>query len=331
MDAGSAATGKRLLLFTGAGFSAQAGAPVMGKFLEAVQSASELPEAVYRGIRAGYYFPKYALRADDNLETAYGSLVFRQLLHHPRWQIATFKRSGEFIPSCEGPAVGEAIEAFETGIAAIYGSRLMARREEWLRLYKRFLGWLLDRFEVTVVTTNYDLIVETTLGGLGVQASYCFGSEEAVSPDAGMVPILKLHGSVNWDRSQPQRSTPSDPPKERAFVLPPTWNKDINAQSPLRSVWRKAVQRLAMADLLLAIGHSFPVSDTHLQYLFAEGLSRRREEPEQKRVVVVDADPDTCCRVSERLDKYQTVTGCRQVPSPFGDLVSDLEQERVSI
>jgi hypothetical protein len=68
-----------LLLFTGAGFSADAGAPVMKDFL--AKAAATLPPKMVQPVRAGFYFTGYAMREEPNLEAAYGAMIFRQVLH----------------------------------------------------------------------------------------------------------------------------------------------------------------------------------------------------------------------------------------------------------
>jgi hypothetical protein len=68
----------------------------------------------------------------------------------------------------------------------------------------------LDRDHCPIITFNYDLIVERALSNLGIEFTYAIPDDVAVyvdepfktltvrRPRRNAVPVLKLHGSVNW-------------------------------------------------------------------------------------------------------------------------------------
>jgi hypothetical protein len=64
----------------------------------------------------------------------------------------------------------------------------------------RQLATLLQNFSqqnssVAIVTFNYDVAVELALHYAGLEFSYCLDSNR---PQANIIPLLKLHGSINW-------------------------------------------------------------------------------------------------------------------------------------
>lgn len=312
-----------LLLFPGAGFSAHAGAPVMRDFWTRAKGA--LAEDILRGMGAGFYWAGYAMPQEDNLETAYGAAVFRHVVFGPDYRVAT--RVSAFIPSSSGPTTGKVVEAFERGIASVYGQAVLEHRNRWVGYYSEFLGYLLERFLVGVVTTNYDLVVETALQSMGRASTYSGTGAGCGVKDP--IPILKLHGSVNWplgkDHSMRLIRTTAKP-QERAFVLPPTWNKDLTPGEPIAAVWRDAVELVSAADVALVIGHSFPSTDMHLDYLFAEGMSQRVGRPEHKRVIVADPNVTTGAHVCRRFHRYQTVEHAVPHGVRFEEILSHLQE-----
>lgn len=319
-----------LVLFTGAGFSAHAGAPLMRDFLTA---ASCLPDDVGRGIRAGFYVTGYAMHERPNLETAFGSMVFREVLHGPAWKVATTERDGTFVRSELGPTTSEAINAFEQGIAMLYAAPTHdgTRRVRWIENYTRFFVYLLRHFRLGIVTTNYDLVAEVALQTIGQVSSYCAQSEVT---GENAIPILKLHGSVNWAKGpgfNVRVARTEDAPLTHAVILPPTWNKDLGANQPFQLIWRDAVDLIAAADIILAIGHSFPPTDSHLDYLFAEGLSKNIGHPESKRFVVADPDLDSGRRLCERFLRYQTISSASPHAVRFDQLLPAIENGSIRL
>ncbi len=321
-----------LLLFTGAGFSAHAGAPVMRSFL--AQAFDRLPDDLLRRIRAGFYFTQYAMREEPNLETAFGAMVFREALYGGHFKVATLVRKNGregVSKSQDGPTIAEVIDGFEQGIASLYGRAVLDGRERWAGDYCRFFGYVLEHFRLGIVTSNYDLVIETALADLHRESSYVYRGQPARE---GAIPILKLHGSVNWPKQDgvDLRNIRTDaPPLERARVLPPTWNKDLTENRLFALVWRDAIELIGMAEVVLVIGQSFPPTDLHLDYLFGEALARRDEQPKGKRITVADPDSCTASRVCERFRRYQTVGYAAPYPLRFEQLIDELEKGNISL
>ncbi len=141
----------------------------------------------------------------------------------------------------------------------------------------------------TVVTFNYDLVVERTLKELPSMPS--FGSwiyGFASKPDnAEKVPALyKLHGSVNWiykDGSgtfkvrQEKWSDFDDEPGYRSHsgfaIMLPYWDKKIEEQ-PWSDIWARAAARLHKSSRLIVWGYSLPLTDLKALELMKLSLGR---------------------------------------------------------
>jgi hypothetical protein len=139
----------------------------------------------------------------------------------------------------------------------------------------------------TVITFNYDTLVEDALHDLRIPFHYGL-SNDAASLEPGAkcspqdtlisIPILKLHGSMNWanpangdERIRIYGSYGDlQGNQERVLLLPPTWRKAFGGH--LKGVWNTALKAITEATRIITIGFSMPPTDTHFKYLLAAGL-----------------------------------------------------------
>lgn len=203
---------------------------------------------------------------------------------------------------------------------------------------KRVLEGLRRRgHRVSVVTFNHDLLVENALFQMSERSygkvwclRHCygldfngtcanrteeFGTDCTGSPDEH-VPVLKLHGSVNWVF----RTRPSHPPadfvsKSRSLLLwknreipphadrlmphgrnwyiwplvvPPIYEKQGLIQNELERVWKQADEALRNASDVIFWGYSFPRADLHARYFFQAAA---QANPALRRPVLINPDP----------------------------------------
>lgn len=182
--------------------------------------------------------------------------------------------------------------------------------------YEYYLGVMCGYFNPkkiegknTIITFNYDTLVEDALDELGFNISY--GPEKFIGfrdhnkfnkpPNLRKtIKVLKLHGSVNWsDWFEVKKSETPSPEKflyapkkladdlkdhvgvfenyaslrERAFIpllVPPTWQKFMTGFLP--KIWDEAVEAIRTATRIIIIGYSIPPTDQHFKYLMAAGL-----------------------------------------------------------
>ena len=150
----------------------------------------------------------------------------------------------------------------------------------------RLLGMLKDgkpQGENTFITFNYDTLLEDALDELGLSFSY--GSEIRRRPYKGSqflaeaIPVYKLHGSVNWARMS----------KVNLIEVLKNYDDPSNGlrkpellpptwkkvfKNEIESVWQEAIGKLNRATRIIIIGFSMPPTDMHFKYLLAAGLKK---------------------------------------------------------
>lgn len=168
----------------------------------------------------------------------------------------------------------------------------------------------------TVITFNYDTIFEDALTRLEVPWTYGY-SERSMEGfyqsvrfvgtkkddwgrgrEPNAVPVLKLHGSVNWTIKP--KGGPTGPQLSifRSYdalrsadqvprLVPPTWSKTV--EDHLSVPWQHAIERLHTATRIIIIGFSMPETDLHFRYLLAAGLQRNAS---LRKIVFVNPDPE---------------------------------------
>jgi hypothetical protein len=180
-----------------------------------------------------------------------------------------------------------------------------------------------------LITFNYDLALDYALQWSHVQSSYCLDNERQTG-----VPLLKLHGSLNWAwcpickrvHAEPLATVLDRSPRQEPYqdgsrrpilstrllkrrcpcvstapldvgIVPPTWNKTQYHES-FSSVWRRAASELSQAEEVFVIGYSFPDTDSFFRDLLALGFVGMGR---LKRFEVVNQDPKVSSRFRELL------------------------------
>ena len=177
----------------------------------------------------------------------------------------------------------------------------------------------------SVITFNYDLLLDLAFRFQGIGADYCLDA----APGEGYK-LLKLHGSMNWaihkncaeksgihvaslDDLLSRRSTSGGVQRLGAFdsmrkapcercnnsgltpvFVPPTWTKSPSLAG-LSNVWSSAAKEIESAEQIVVVGYSLPPTDTFFQYLLALGL---RNNTGLSRVIIVN--PDTSAEYRKR-------------------------------
>lgn len=158
---------------------------------------------------------------------------------------------------------------------------------------------------VSIITFNYDMALDFAFHDKRIPITYGLDEEEDPSP----VPILKLHGSLNWAFCKECKKVVSRKLSEHLsecvgslhlveipsiklqigseifknfthcgigrsdrepIIVPPTWNKTEHHRN-LSRVWSRAAQELADAENIFVIGYSLPESDSFFRNLYALG------------------------------------------------------------
>lgn len=170
--------------------------------------------------------------------------------------------------------------------------------------HERFVAGLQGRPAV-LLSLNYDTILDRALRGGGYEPDYGFARLDLAEPaaqsaprpfGAPAIPLLKLHGSLNWARcpacdriellTHPGlQATCDQPAAPRAcprcgghsldrILISPTWLKRYTA-TQLRHVWDLAFEALTRAERITLIGYSLPPQDVAVAQLLRRALLAR--------------------------------------------------------
>jgi hypothetical protein len=194
------------------------------------------------------------------------------------------------------------------------------KSEQW----RPYVEWArsLDPAQDTVLSFNYDRVIELAVKEAGVERNFWFAMpSEKSEPQPVRVAVLKLHGSVDWTHpdsdasshfshsvsaaysvSQPgtvvmirtdiEQLSPGDilrDPKLDVAIAAPGGAKAQFATTFFSKLWDLADQRMKDADELLIVGYSFPDTDPmpQMRLLNAFGNSAgNRRDPRSVHIVM---------------------------------------------
>lgn len=313
----------RCLFIFGAGASREAGGPLMADFLdkadllrrtkhEGVREALESFESVFTAISELHGVHAKSYLDLDNIEVLFGAVEMSLLLNK------FAGRHPEGIKKLRDDLVTVIYKTLETCIPFPVRDGAYAAPEPYAQLHRLITqqGGLQrrDPVEPSFITFNYDLALDVALG----RFQYDYGLADKMP--AGSVPLLKLHGSINWGLCERCGQIGTYPVREARFdldnktgvlfalgshlnsrycdcrlgklvgppvVVPPTWNKTAYS-AQLGRVWRHAARVLSQAENIFVVGYSLPETDAFFRYLYALGA----EGPARiKRFWVIDPDP----------------------------------------
>jgi NAD-dependent SIR2 family protein deacetylase len=333
----------RTVFIVGAGASAESGGPVMATFLDYAYNLRRNANAklskrqqdsldlVFKGISALQVAHSKSDLDLNNLESVFGAFEMARLAG--RLPPLSKEEVEELNPAMRLLIV----TALEKSIRFPVVNRAQVRAPH---PYHDFGEVLISRIAgsdlgpISFITFNYDLALDYLLHFRREQVDYCFNDE----PQGG-VPLMKLHGSVNWARcTSCQKTAPwslndffmkhdwnrafwDDKTREVEFnvgallkqyehcsgqacepdpvIVPPTWNKSEYPQ--VANVWKHAARHLADAENIIVIGYSLPDADQFFRYLFAVGTIG---DARPQRFWVID--PDNSGRIETR---FQNLLG----------------------
>lgn len=177
----------------------------------------------------------------------------------------------------------------------------------------------------TIITFNWDTLVERQISQDGrFQPDYCPRGSSASG-----LPVLKLHGSVDWYHGAELASragmlpvhrqifrTGSSRPSSRRraqlasalpFIVPPTFYKRLRGYSDLEEVWATAFDRLRTADEIFICGYRFPPEDLLARFLVRRAirmnlLQRDRKGKDKLRLLIVNPEQSVAKFVKENID-----------------------------
>jgi hypothetical protein len=281
----------------GAGFSRDAGLPLVNDFLERMGDCLESDSLQPRGREAIQKVFEFRLKAAaaayramlnvENIEELFSLASALEGQNDsdyiPTAIAATLDTTRRSNPNCR---IQTMLLDPQTG--QVTSSEGVRQPIPLYQLYAEILnGNFCDRREKaknTIITFNYDTLLEDGLHGAGLPFTYGIPEPYAIyeqpncTQDGTGLPVYKLHGSVNWsiDPSSSNKVRIYNSydyvkaREERVFLVPPTWRKVFGEQ--LGAVWDGAVRALSDATRIVVLGFSMPPTDTHFKYLLIAGL-----------------------------------------------------------
>lgn len=299
-----------VVFILGAGASKQAGGPLMSDFLDiaddlwksnvVIGGQPQYFSRVFAAIGALQAVHSKAQLDLGNIESVFNALEMARILRK--------------FPGPESASVEEAIEALKYVITLTLEHRIRfpvvskqvappVPYPEFAQLIQYVINDARPKRSVAVLTFNYDMAADYALFTHGLGPDYCLGSQKT-----GGIPLLKLHGSINWavcgkcggvfpwhlgnffkGRFYPSRDDVRDvgldiwshfselqhcgtPVQPLPFLVPPTWNKTDHHET-IQVVWERAAKELTDAENIFVVGYSLPETDGFFRTLYALGTA----------------------------------------------------------
>jgi hypothetical protein len=225
--------------------------------------------------------------------------------------------------------------------------------QQFTRLLQHILNDAAPTHTVSVITFNYDIAIDMALHMARIGPDYGFDS----STSSGTVPLLKLHGSLNWAARVDDNSVIPLPLKDyltkysiRGFretgecsipigaqlqeyfskhtdikvkaepvIVPPTWDKTEHHQI-LSQVWGRAAKELGEAEYIFIIGYSLTETDVFFRLLYALGTV---SDTPLKKIEVFN--PDNSAEIRNRFKSLMgsgAIARFDYIPFNFSDSIS---------
>jgi len=110
---------------------------------------------------------------------------------------------------------------------------------------------------IGLISLNYDDVLDGAYKAMLLKdPNYCF-SLETDAPSSKNIPLLKLHGSFNWDSQQIRGRT-------RTIEIIPLGSSKSYLHAPYGFIWNQALDILIRCHTLRVIGCSLSPNDAHL-------------------------------------------------------------------
>lgn len=204
--------------------------------------------------------------------------------------------------------------------------------------HERLLRFLPKSQKPTVISLNYDIIIDNTYARLGTERNRTsgvlhmpdYGTE--VAPSRGRQSrsygnLLKIHGSLHWLYCPSCSRLRVNIARTRAYFIKGIWNREQPCEScgsflqpvmitpthlkdyrnpHIARVWYEAERALRSADRVIIIGYSLPHDDIEVAYLLKRSLDRLPK----KRLTVVEYDEKQSARTeNDTWRRYRILFG----------------------
>jgi hypothetical protein len=349
-----------IVFILGAGASKEAGAPVIADFLDKA-------EELLRGGKSGEYKEDFERVFDarsklqavhskaqldlDNIESIFATFEIGRLVNR--------------LPNIESAEINPLLVSIRRLIIKTLEQTVSYPVVEGRQVfppdsYHQFAGLIKDLtmkgHACSIITFNYDYALDYAMNFNGIAPDYCLPETRK----RGVIPLIKLHGSLNWARCPKcgaiipwhikdymVKINPVFLAKETTdvrlsigaqlhksgirhceadvepapVIVPPTWNKTEYHQA-LSEVWGRAASELSTATNIFVSGYALSETDLFFRYLFALGTVG---QPLIKRFWVFDPDSG----VNERFRNLigpGSITRYKWMPTVFGAMFRHIRE-----
>ncbi len=184
--------------------------------------------------------------------------------------------------------------------------------------------WKTVRLEQTIISFNYDLVVER-LDSESPTKLYVVPPGPKRELPLDKVPLIKLHGSVDWLRI-PGQGVPDTFAARQAedfaitcedsqlAIASPGMTKQRAVRDDFASLWAQAADALAKADAVVFIGYRFPPTDSEALSQLLAALGRNNTPHLAMHIVLGPKRSDDVVRL-ESLLRYSARVA-RRTPTP---------------
>lgn len=300
-----------VVFILGAGASRQCGAPLMADFLDvasdllrsnAVQEKRAEFERVFAAIGALQAVHSKAQLDLNNIESIFTVLELGRIIQK--------------VPNLSAEEIPQAIAALkELIVKTLEVTMLFPVEQRHIGVpkpYEKFADLLSHLYKdafpkqtAAVISFNYDIAADMAMFRAGLGPDYII--EQAPNRNV-QVPLLKLHGSLNWATEKSTRKIrplhlasyfqhysyngfgerpgthvpigsqlveyfsgfASTEVDPEPVIVPPSWNK-ADYHTALSDVWASAAKHLSEAEHIFVIGYSLPETDSFFRHLYALG------------------------------------------------------------
>ena len=172
--------------------------------------------------------------------------------------------------------------------------------------------------KASVITLNYDTLVERIAKGIGIELAQLYDS----SHPTNTFKYLKIHGSINWQSSREDcdaegwtyydvtpwtssisasESSLNISTMEEPLIIPPLVEKAAYYDdAAIRNLWLRASDAIDSATRVFVIGYSLPISDLGMQLFLMRSLL---DEPTPW--YLVNTDTNIKCHFKRLLPRYE--------------------------
>lgn len=315
----------KIVLFLGAGFSRAWGLPVMQEFFQYANDSTHLKEDDKNFLRELRRESSNANNAIvvryDNLEEILSYCLASTSFNagYPNKEISDYDKLCHILQ--------EVYRHIDNKINDKYKQHF-GRLRRLFGMGKNETGYAKD---ISIITTNYDVMLEYSLARFGWHCNIpCEWDELTTRHSTNILystnksgPLLcKLHGSLNWFSPEDNKNIikvensiqsgeyfdsykkgliPISLPRVclneynpigTPLIIPPTLFK-MQTDPRFSEIWSAAGKALNSADKLVFIGFSFPDSDIYIKYFLAANLS---DNVDLRPIEIIDPKASEICK-----------------------------------